>query len=91
MYPDWPKFDSDLVPLPECPGPKLKPFDFHGPQQIEFLDKIGEGLHSYVFKVRILGQIYALKVVGIMPFLLPCLEIFLLTRGRSAVPLGMGW
>lgn len=65
MFPDWPESDADLVPLPECPGPKLKPFDFQGPQKIEFLGHIGEGSHAQVFKVRILGQIYALKVVSV--------------------------
>ncbi|KAK0612337.1 kinetochore Sim4 complex subunit FTA2-domain-containing protein [Bombardia bombarda] len=62
MYPDWPATDADLVPLPQCIGPKLEPFDFQGPQQIEFLEYIGEGLHAHVFKIRILGQIYALKL-----------------------------
>ncbi|KAJ8131268.1 hypothetical protein O1611_g2357 [Lasiodiplodia mahajangana] len=62
MYPDWPESDADLVPLPKCDGPKLKPFDFQGPQKIEFLERIGEGLHSHVFKVKILGEIYALKL-----------------------------
>ncbi|KAI1167140.1 kinetochore Sim4 complex subunit FTA2-domain-containing protein [Nemania serpens] len=62
MYPNWPESAADLGPLPECPGPKLGPFDFQGPQNIEFLEKAGEGLHAIVFKVRILGQIYALKV-----------------------------
>lgn len=50
--------------MPQCPGPKLGPFDFQGPQKIEFLGILGEGLHAIVFKVRILGQIYALKVVS---------------------------
>ncbi|KEZ41065.1 hypothetical protein SAPIO_CDS7118 [Scedosporium apiospermum] len=62
MYPDWPESDADLVPLPLCDGPKLKPFDFQGPQKIEFLDYLGEGLHAHVLKVKILGQIYALKL-----------------------------
>lgn len=35
--------------------------DFQGPQKMEFLKYIGEGAHAHVFKVRILGQIYALK------------------------------
>ncbi|KAK7428378.1 hypothetical protein QQZ08_005135 [Neonectria magnoliae] len=64
MYPDWPLSSADLVPLPRCDGPKLKPFDFQGAQAIEFLDYLGEGLHAYAFKVRIRGQIYALKLVG---------------------------
>ncbi|KAK3311993.1 hypothetical protein B0H66DRAFT_596152 [Apodospora peruviana] len=64
MYPDWPRSSADLVPLPRgCDGPKLKPFDFQGgPQAIEFLEYAGEGLHAHLFKVRILGQIYALKL-----------------------------
>ncbi|KAI0515188.1 kinetochore Sim4 complex subunit FTA2-domain-containing protein [Xylaria bambusicola] len=62
MYPDWPECTADLVPLPQCPGPKLRPFDFQGHQKIEFLEILGEGLHAIVFKVRILDQIYALRV-----------------------------
>ncbi|KAI0554208.1 kinetochore Sim4 complex subunit FTA2-domain-containing protein [Xylaria curta] len=62
MYPDWPRTDADLVPLPRCDGPKLQPFDFGGPQAIEFLEYVGEGLHAHVFKVAIRGQIYALKL-----------------------------
>jgi hypothetical protein len=64
MYPDWPESPSDLVPLPLCEGPKLEPFDFQGPQKIDFLQHIGEGSHSHVFKVEILGQIYALKLAS---------------------------
>lgn len=64
MYPVLPDSPADLVPLPLCDGPKLKPFDFQGPQQIEFLEFLGEGLHSYVFKVKIMGTIYALKLVS---------------------------
>ncbi|KAI1659572.1 hypothetical protein F4813DRAFT_401561 [Daldinia decipiens] len=30
MYPDWPESDADLVPLPQCDGPKLKPFKLPG-------------------------------------------------------------
>ncbi|CAH0004893.1 unnamed protein product [Clonostachys byssicola] len=63
LYPELPQSGSDLIPLPQrVNGPKLKPFDFQGPQQIEFLDHLGQGLHSEVIKVRILGQIYALKL-----------------------------
>jgi hypothetical protein len=64
MYPDWPESDADLVPLPQCEGPKLKAFDFHGQQKINFLEYLGEGLHGFVFKVKILGRIYALKLVS---------------------------
>jgi hypothetical protein len=64
LYPELPQSGSDLIPLPQrVNGPKLKPFDFQGSQQIEFLDYLGEGLHSHVIKVKILGQIYALKLV----------------------------
>ncbi|KAL7929522.1 kinetochore Sim4 complex subunit FTA2 domain-containing protein [Trichoderma chlorosporum] len=62
MYPDWPQSNEDLVPLPLVDGPKLKPFDFQGPQTIKFLEHAGQGLHSHVFKVDIRGQIYALKL-----------------------------
>ncbi|KAK9445254.1 hypothetical protein VB005_00362 [Metarhizium brunneum] len=62
MYPDWPESASDLVPLPCCDGPKLNAFDFQGPQKIEFLEYLGEGSHAHVFKIKILGQIYALKL-----------------------------
>jgi hypothetical protein len=66
MYPERPQSDADLVPLPQCDGPKLKAFDFQGPQQIEFLDYLGSGTHAIVFKVKIRGQIYALKLVSII-------------------------
>ncbi|KAH9995148.1 kinetochore Sim4 complex subunit FTA2-domain-containing protein [Xylariaceae sp. FL0662B] len=73
MYPDWPLSSADLVPLPRCDGPKLKPFDFQGAQTIEFLEHVGEGLHAHVFKVQIRGQIYALKLVDeISSLTLPC-------------------
>ncbi|KAF7549940.1 hypothetical protein G7Z17_g6076 [Cylindrodendrum hubeiense] len=62
MYPDWPEPGVPLLPLPRCFGPKLKPFDFQGPQEIEFLSYLGEGLHSHVIKIKIHGQIYALKL-----------------------------
>ncbi|TWU71825.1 hypothetical protein ED733_001846 [Metarhizium rileyi] len=64
MYPDWPDSAADLVPLPQCIGPKLNPFDFHGPQKIIFREYIGEGRHSFVFKVEIHGNMYALKLVS---------------------------
>lgn len=64
MYPDWPQNDSDLVPLAQCDGPKLKAFDFGGEQSVRFLDYLGEGLHAHVFKVQIRGEVYALKLVS---------------------------
>ncbi|OTA61609.1 hypothetical protein K449DRAFT_406042 [Hypoxylon sp. EC38] len=62
MYPDWPESTADLVPLPRCEGPKLEPFEFNGPQRIDFLEYIGEGLHAHVFKVKIQEKVYALKL-----------------------------
>ncbi|KAG6040296.1 hypothetical protein E4U41_000981 [Claviceps citrina] len=62
MYPDWPQSPADLVPLPLCDGPKLKPFPFPAQQEMEFLEYLGEGAHSHVFKIRIMGQVYALKL-----------------------------
>ncbi|KAF5709243.1 kinetochore sim4 complex subunit FTA2 domain-containing protein [Fusarium mundagurra] len=53
MYPERPQSVADLVPLPQGNGPKIKAFDFQGPQQIEFLDHLGSGTHSIVFKVKI--------------------------------------
>lgn len=65
MYPELPSNHEDLVPLPRCDGPKLKPFPFGGPQQdIEFLEYMGAGMHGVVYKVRIMGSIYALKLVS---------------------------
>jgi predicted Ser/Thr protein kinase len=56
--------DADLVPLPQVDGPKLAPFKSKdGQQNIEFLEYLGWGLHSHVFKVRIEGNYYALKLV----------------------------
>ncbi len=75
MYPDWPRTSADLVPLPRCDGPKLQPFDFHGKQQIEFLEYIGEGSHAHVFKVKIHKQIYALKLVGVQQEMAPCFRL----------------
>lgn len=65
MHPDWPETPADLVPLLVCDGPKLAAFDFQGPQQIEFLEYLGEGLHAHVVKVSIKGQEYALKLVSV--------------------------
>lgn len=54
-----------LVPLPLVDGPKLNPFDFKGAQNIEFLGSLGAGARSEVFKLKILGALYALKVVRV--------------------------
>ncbi|KIH95026.1 hypothetical protein SPBR_03488 [Sporothrix brasiliensis 5110] len=71
MHPDWPETPADLVPLPQCPGPKLHAFDFKGPQNIEFVRVLGQGLHSHVLKVKIKGQEYALKLYS-DPFYSEC-------------------
>ncbi|CAK7216964.1 hypothetical protein SCUCBS95973_002991 [Sporothrix curviconia] len=48
--------------MDDIDGPKLAAFDFQGPQNIEFLEYLGEGLHAHVVRVRIKGQEYALKL-----------------------------
>ncbi|TGJ79360.1 hypothetical protein E0Z10_g9401 [Xylaria hypoxylon] len=51
--------------LPQFKGPKIGPFDLFGSEfNIEFLKKIGEGIHSVVWKVEISGCTYALKIFG---------------------------
>lgn len=63
MYPAHPKTAADLVPLPLCDGPKLPPFQFpDSKQEIIFLEYIGQGAHSHVFKIEIQKQVYALKL-----------------------------
>lgn len=64
MYPDWPESEADLMPLPQVDGPKLKAFKFSRARKIDFLEYAGAGTHSQVFKVKIEGEIYALKVVS---------------------------
>lgn len=54
-----------MAGLPEVPGPKLYPFDTGGePLNLEFIEEIGKGLVSFVWKVRINGSEYALKIVS---------------------------
>ena len=54
----------DSQTLPPGDGPKLYPFPDRQ-AEITFLELLnpGENLRSYVFKVRISGQTYALKIV----------------------------
>lgn len=54
---------QETAGLPLGEGPKLKPFDFEGPQSIEFLEFLGRGTHSQVFKVKIDQKLLAIKVV----------------------------
>ncbi|KAJ4412865.1 hypothetical protein N0V82_008716 [Gnomoniopsis sp. IMI 355080] len=51
-----------LPPLPDCEGPQLHPYQSSGTPEITFLEEIGVGAHGHVFKVRIEGKIFALKV-----------------------------
>lgn len=54
-----------MAGLPNVPGPKLYPFDTGtDPLDLEFIEEIGKGLVSYVWKVRINGNEYALKIVS---------------------------
>lgn len=61
MYPTHATTAADLVPLPLCDGPKLQPFEFWD-APITFLEYLGEGLHSHVFKIDVCGKAYALKL-----------------------------
>lgn len=63
MYVHYPEPGADLVPLPEFEGSKLEPFIFQRKWMVEILEGLGSGMHSWVFKVRIDGQIYAPKLV----------------------------
>ena len=47
--------------------------------QIEFLDLIADSMHSYMFKVRIHEQIYALKLVRMTRLVSP-FEMMLIER-----------
>ncbi|KAI1267658.1 kinetochore Sim4 complex subunit FTA2-domain-containing protein [Xylariaceae sp. FL1019] len=52
-----------MAGLPDVPGPKVFPFDTKGqPLDIEFIEELGSGMHSYVWKVSINGTQYALKI-----------------------------
>lgn len=53
---------ADLPLVPDCEGPRLHPYNRKGTDEIEFIDEVGHGAHAHVFKVRIDGKIYALKV-----------------------------
>lgn len=51
--------------LPNVPGPKTYPFESGSKQlQIDFINEIGSGLHGVVWKVKINGEIFALKIVS---------------------------
>lgn len=54
------------LPLPRIPGPKLEPFRGTATADIEFIAFIGndEDMDSKVWKVRINGEVYVLKVVS---------------------------
>ncbi len=57
------------LPLPQLPGPKLAPFTATGYADIEFIRELGDSNHmdSFVWKVRIDGRDYALKMVKELP------------------------
>jgi hypothetical protein len=60
---------SYLKPLPDCEGPKLEPFTQDlAAHDVKFLSTVDEFTTSMcdstVFKVRIDGRVYALKVVS---------------------------
>lgn len=49
--------------LPPIPGPKINQFTVDGSIDLVFLQKLGDGSDSSVYKVEISGQVYSLKVV----------------------------
>ncbi|KAI0471071.1 kinetochore Sim4 complex subunit Fta2 [Xylariaceae sp. FL0804] len=53
-----------MTALPNIPGPKLKPFgsETGQPVEIEFIRHVGKGAHAHVWKVRLNGEVYALKM-----------------------------
>ncbi|KAK8094849.1 hypothetical protein PG997_001534 [Apiospora hydei] len=45
------------------PEPRLHPFDTGGePLVLDFIESLGSGVHAHVWKVRINGELYALKM-----------------------------
>lgn len=61
-----------MAGLPDAPGPKLYPFNTGGDAlNLEFIDELGKGLVSYVWKVKINNNEYALKIVSKMHFIPP--------------------
>lgn len=52
--------------LPRVPGPKLGPFTPTGEAEIKFISYLGSPYseHAYVWKVKINGKRYALKMVS---------------------------
>jgi hypothetical protein len=48
--------------LPDTKGPKLGSFPHNG-GHIQFMKRLGDGEHGYVFEVIIESQRYALKIV----------------------------
>lgn len=56
-----------LEPMPDLEGPKLGPFtDDLLSHDVEFLDLLNGGVHSLVYKTKIDGKLYALKIVRIL-------------------------
>lgn len=69
---ETPNYDG---PLPQCQGPKLKPFP-HRKSKVDFIRLLSDsestggiesGGHAHVFEVSIEGETYALKVVSYTP------------------------
>lgn len=61
-----------MAGLPDVPGPKLYPFNTDGDVfNLEFIEELGKGLVSYVWKVKINNNEYALKIVSKTYFIPP--------------------
>jgi hypothetical protein len=69
---------SDPNELPPCEGPKLKLFEHHN-SSIEWLERLGidddeedsseSVAEGYVFRARIAGREYAVKIVSQIPIM----------------------
>lgn len=70
----------NLPPVPDCEGPQLQSYQFHGIPEVTFLSEIGKGAHGHVFKVQIHGKLLALKV-----FNFQCLDTDWLTMDQEEV------
>jgi hypothetical protein len=81
--------------LPPCEGPKLKLFEHHD-RSVEWLERLGNNedeeddstsvAEGYVFRARIAGREYAVKIVSeiqLMPKLMPKLSHYGTALGNS--------
>lgn len=78
---------SRLKPLPDCEGPKLEAFtdDHFAAHDVEFLKALwSDTAHGNVFKTKIDGKVYAIKLVSRLIWFLPRRRLDLLTSVNSS-------